>query len=156
MSSRGLSALEKSVAFHRVFGKTVPYDKIMLSGALGVGGRPYTVPDLTSVGRYIISIGDQSYWNARKPEDYWGTLIHEMTHVWQGFNSFFAWGYTLNSLWYQAHKGSGAYRYSKVQWLEWDDYNVEQQAQIVEDWFTDGSKTTDPRWRYIRDNIRNP
>lgn len=156
MASRGLSQLEISVAYHRVFHDTIPYDKIMLSSKLGVGGLPYTVPDVTSIGRYIISIGTDKYWKARKPEQYWATLIHELTHVWQGYNSFFAWNYTFNSLWWQAHKGQGAYRYSKAQWFDWDDYNVEQQAQIVEDWFAAGYKTSDPRWRYIRDNIRNP
>ncbi len=37
---------------------------------------------------------------------------------------------------------------------DWGSYNVEQQASIVEDWFKNGSREDDPRFRYIRDNIR--
>ena len=47
---------------------------------------------------------------------------------------------------------SKAYRYTLGK--RWGQYNVEQQASIVEDWFRKGRKTTDPRYRYIRDNIR--
>lgn len=155
MGLRGLSINERNTAFHQVFGKTLPYDKIMLSGGLGAGNRPFTIPDIGMPGRYIIHIGTDKHWSSRKPSDYYKTLIHELTHVWQGYNSWFAWGYTLDSAWSQVHKQGNAYLYSK-QWLDWDDYNVEQQAQIVEDWYAAGCSTTDPRWKYIRDNIRNP
>ena len=36
----------------------------------------------------------------------------------------------------------------------WDSFGVEEQAQIVEDWFKNGLKSSDPRFHYIRDNIR--
>lgn len=159
MSMRGMSAKEKNIAYWQVFRNTLPYNKIMISGAVGVSNRPYTTPDIGMPGRYIIHIGNENFWSSKSPGEYFATLIHELTHVWQGYNSWFSWGYTLKSVWAQAHKGAGAYRYEPfngVEWRSWNEYNVEQQAQIVEDWFKNGSNDRDPRWRYIRDNIRNP
>jgi hypothetical protein len=36
----------------------------------------------------------------------------------------------------------------------WEDYNVEQQASIVEDWYAGGMSTTAAEYSYIRDIIR--
>jgi hypothetical protein len=59
---------------------------------------------------------------------------------------------------------SSAYSYTVGK--SWGQYNIEQQASIVAHWFTPtnvcfengpcggGMKTTDSRYRYIRDNIR--
>ncbi|MGH9821530.1 MAG: hypothetical protein ACRD43_15305, partial [Pyrinomonadaceae bacterium] len=41
----------------------------------------------------------------------------------------------------------------------WAEYNAEQQAQIVEDWYARGRSTNDreePRFVYIRDHLRHP
>ena len=37
--------------------------------------------------------------------------------------------------------------------LDWDEYNAEQQASIVEDWYWHGQTTTDPLYGYVRDQI---
>lgn len=156
MASRSLMQWEKSMALH-VFQNTVPYDKVMISDGIGAGGRPYTVPDIGSPGKYIIHMGPQAVPGVdalKLSMEHKATLIHELTHVWQGHNGGI--GYVLGSLWSQAKHQNMAYWYSPVQWKDWGDYNVEQQAQIVEDWFKNGSHDRDPRWRYIRDNIRNP
>jgi hypothetical protein len=165
MSSRGLEGWEKTMASF-VFGTTIPYDKVHISGGSGAGGRPFTVPDVSKPGHFIIYLGSQWFWrqimnkekvlSVEQSPTYKATLIHELSHVWQGHNSRFAWGYTLNSVWWQAHKGGGAYRYTDWKWKNWKDYNVEQQAQIVEDWFHNGASDTDPRYRYIRDHILKP
>jgi hypothetical protein len=49
---------------------------------------------------------------------------------------------------------NNAYTYKPGQ--PWDDYNVEQQASIVSDWFADGMRTEDQddRFTYIVNNIR--
>jgi hypothetical protein len=78
--------------------------------------------------------------------------IHELTHVWQSAHSAWAPSFIFNSLWPQAIKGSGAYKYTANG--VWEDYNVEQQASIVEDWFVRGQTLSDPNYPYIRDNIR--
>lgn len=61
--------------------------------------------------------------------------------------------------------GDSAPAYSYTVGKSWEQYNVEQQASIVAHWFTPenicfenepcggGMKTTDSRYRFIRDNI---
>lgn len=64
------------------------------------------------------------------------TLIHELTHVWQGHRHLFAWDYVFSSLWNQCRcgvSGTSAYKYTPGK--QWSEYNPEQQASIVEDWF---------------------
>lgn len=80
------------------------------------------------------------------------TFIHELTHVWQGFN-FGPW-YMLNSLFCQAFMLGFAYDYQPGR--DWDDYNAEQQACIVEDWFQNGMSVADPRFPYVQNKIRAP
>jgi hypothetical protein len=79
-----------------------------------------------------------------------------LTHVWQGEHSSSSWDYVFASMWVQALPGD-AYMYDKKQLRYWDDYNPEQQAQIVEDWFADGMKEgeeEDRRFYYIKKHIR--
>lgn len=143
MGSRLMNEMERRVAW-TVFQHTVPYDHIYLSSGLGAGNRPFTIPDPLSVGDFIIHLG---------PQVTWKTLIHELGHVWQGYNSNLAWGYTLNSLFSQmVCKDAYAYELGD----DWRLYNVEQQASIVEHWFIRGRSSTDPAYRYIRDNILHP
>jgi hypothetical protein len=156
MSTRRLSGPERHQAA-RVFADTIPYDKIALTGTSGVNDRPYTTPngfpwDWES---WDIHWGTQAEWDRKISlygvQYYWDTLIHELTHVWQGHNSAFAPGYIFNSLWHQA-VDSDAYAYTAGQ--PWGDYNAEQQAHLVEDWYHRGCLTSDPLFPYIRDHIR--
>jgi hypothetical protein len=88
------------------------------------------------------------------------TLIHELTHVWQGHYHRFAWSYVLNSLWNQcAYCASSSTAYDYAPGLQWPDYSAEQQAHIVEDWFVNTMGATQPfadmaRLSYILTNIR--
>jgi len=140
MGSRWLTQNEMNTAF-TVFGHTIPYQKIYVTSALGIGNRPYTLPDATKWGYYAINIGSKVTWN---------TLIHELTHVWQGYNTPFAWDYVLNSVFSQA-LSSDAYAYKLG--ADWGDYNVEQQASIVEDWYKRGRSSKDKAFPYIRDYV---
>jgi hypothetical protein len=47
---------------------------------------------------------------------------------------------------------AAAYRYELGK--NWGEYNVEQQAHIVEDWYDKGMKSDDPRYSYIQDFVR--
>lgn len=144
MGQRLMTDSERAVA-RSVFGYTIPYDYIHLSSGLGVGGRPFTIPDPLRWGHYMIYIGSQVTWEV---------LIHELTHVWQGHSSELAWGYTLDSLFNQMVCGNSAYKYKLGN--EWREYNVEQQASIVEDWYKRGRSTQDAAFRYIKDNLWHP
>ncbi len=48
--------------------------------------------------------------------------------------------------------GQDAYAYGLGS--AWDDYNVEQQASIVEDWFAYGMNVSDPFYPFIQDTIQ--
>jgi hypothetical protein len=176
---RHLAEGEKQVALP-VFNYSIPYEKILISDGLGGGDREFTMP--TSVptsrlfnvssddGKYVIHAGD-GYFGMTKLREERNTLIHELTHVWQG--EHWSSPYWVNSAGMQAAWGlaggldkiagydsdgkpSGAYSYDRVDLWDWDDYHAEQQAQIVEDWFKNGMKKNpdeDFRFYYVQRHI---
>jgi hypothetical protein len=156
MAARRLSERERLEAW-KVFRDTIPYDRIAITSTLGFGERPFTLPnpwpwDWES---WDVHFGTEEFWRRTVARFgdlyYWQTLIHELTHVWQGSNAGFPFGYVLNSLWHQAvDKDPYEYRTGGA----WSDYNVEQQAHLVEDWYQLGCREDDPRFPYIRDIIR--
>jgi hypothetical protein len=81
-------------------------------------------------------------------------VIHESTHVWQGIHSAFSWWYVFNSLYNQIKCGDHAYDVDEKNLKTWSTYNVEQQAHLIEDWYSRGSLTTDVCYPFVRDNIR--
>jgi hypothetical protein len=161
---RDLGEKEKTIA-QTVFNNTIPYDKVLISDGLGGGDRPFTLPTSfpatyyfnvsESLGKYVIHAGDGYYGMSHLQEDK-ETLIHELTHVWQGEHSGRSWDYVFGSAWAQA-LSDDAYAYDPVSLDPWDSYNPEQQAKIVEDWFHDGMKEgpeNDRRFYYIKKHIR--
>ena len=78
-----------------------------------------------------------------------------MTHVWQMHVDSWFGAVWFNSLKTQACRQGNAYLYGDGNLNKpWDDFGVEEQAQIVEDWFKNGLRNDDPRFHYIRDNLR--
>jgi outer membrane protein OmpA-like peptidoglycan-associated protein len=149
---RKLNASEVRVA-RRVFKDTIPYDKIRIGDGSGVGGAVWTQAGVAGLD-YVIHGGHRHSvdWSSTKALQ--RLLVHELTHVWQG--EHVGPSYMLESLAHQAWAeatGGSAYAYDAVNYKPWDSYNVEQQADIVEHWFRDGRKPTDPRYRYIRYHI---
>src|SRR5262249_25938295 len=69
------------------------------------------------------------------------TLIHELTHVWQGDydqNMLGEWTVILKSGCSQLGHLTDtdlAYAYDYDPSKQWNEYNVEEQAHIVEDWY---------------------
>jgi len=151
---RSLSRSEKNVA-KSVFGNTINYDMVKVTDTLGFGGAPWTT---NSPPIYTLNVGSSAY-PSLTAKYYKALLIHELTHVWQGQHLV---PFMLNSAAHQTlavinnggkvSSRAAVYRYTPGK--RWGQYNVEQQASIVEDWFRKGRKTTDARYRYIRDNIR--
>lgn len=157
-----------------VFGPTLPVrQRILVTDAAGLDGRAFTIPTslLTTVfginpallaisiaGGYLGSVANAAYlinagadYNALATTEQ-ALLVHEMTHVWQGHNSTFALSYVFSSLLNQGLHGAGAYGYTAGK--AWSSYNAEQQATIVEDWFSTGHSTSSPLYPYISDHIR--
>jgi hypothetical protein len=149
---RALTVQEVALAA-RVFGETLPYGRIFLSPWCGWHGRAFVLP--TGVGRrsrYLIHVGPRGFADALRTPALQATLIHELTHVWQGQHQGWPWRYVCNSLWHQAVRGRRAYDYVLGQ--PWDTYAVEQQAQLVQDWFAAGERPDDPRALYVEHHLR--
>jgi hypothetical protein len=151
---RKLSGAETSLAT-RVFGDSLPsFGRIMITDGLGpIPGydNPYTEEKM---GLFFLNLGPEVYANAIDTSKYYSgygrydaIFIHEMTHVWQYDKGYWV---VLRSLW--ANTAGAGYNYTPG--APWDDYNVEQQAQIVEDWYKAGMSPTDARFVYIDKIIR--
>ncbi|RYX85688.1 hypothetical protein EON83_04945 [bacterium] len=151
----------------RVFGGSLPpANKIILTNLEGLGGRAFTMPGLggniyLNVGSYCL---DHPLTHIEKSYPKPGQLfIHELVHAWQIKNRSFVPGWVCDGLAAQTINTFGsAYKYVADGFKTWSDFNIEQQASIVDDWFggtrAAGQKqmdTTDPYYRYIRDNILN-
>jgi hypothetical protein len=73
------------------------------------------------------------------------------TGVWQYYQGYWV---VLRSIWANSRFGAG-YDYTIGASDPWNDYNVEQQVQLMEDWFDGGTmSTTDDRFVFIEKIIR--
>jgi hypothetical protein len=145
-----------------VFRVSIPYDQIAISDGLGYDNREFTVPTSiwipgfnVDIGKYVIHAGDGYQGLEKDPR----TLIHELTHVWQEVHSRKGWHVLARSLGAQAvygFSGDDAYSYDHKNYLDWDEYNPEQQASIIEHSFMAGAKMTreeDIRFYYVKKYI---
>ncbi|MBI3408202.1 MAG: hypothetical protein HY040_07585 [Planctomycetes bacterium] len=100
--------------------------------------------------KFLLNVGDGFAGMAASKNDK-AVLIHELTHVWQGEHSGWAWSFVFKSAWHQMIKGDDAYSYAldTLPDGKWGDFNVEQQAEIVEHWYINGKLESDPRFRFI-------
>ena len=159
---------------------------VSLAGVGGLLTAPLRVAAGAGVGYglsvvnagYVINVGTRlrpeygggiSYPDLTKTDRLQDLLVHEMTHVWQGKNSVFALSATLGSLAAQctgmaasgtvAGRGA-AYAVTLTSPLAaWGSFNPEQQAWIVEKWFskqTGGKKEDEkaPEFDYIKKYVR--
>jgi hypothetical protein len=160
-AERFLTDAEKNLA-RQVFEETLPYGAIYLSNALGLERRAYTIPHPLHFGSYVIHIGPDAFPDATDSavvmlgQTVDAVFIHELTHVWQGVNRRHAFDYVLDSVYNQLRFGSAAYELNQddVGRKKWSEFNAEQQAMIVENWYVGGMLESDAGFTYIRDNIR--
>ena len=161
---------ESEVAFARqVFEDHLPYDRVHLSDRFFPFNEKtrtaVTAASLSSFAfvrslrSYTIFVGPRVYDEGADGPRFRDTFIHELTHVWQGFHSGLGWEYMVQSMLAQGHailtKGNRNRAYDYKPGKGWDDYNVEQQASIVQGWFRDGMRTEgDKRYAYIVNHIR--
>jgi hypothetical protein len=141
-------------------------DRVLICSPSGFAGMRFTVPGsmiaayaplIPSVGplvtlaavvgglldKYIIFFGRDGYRNALDSLDgqpSGAVFIHELTHVWQGHNNAFPWSYVGNSIAMQCvlGRGQGSHQgaYAYVPGNQWSKYQAEQQAMIVQDWYS--------------------
>ncbi|WP_412750560.1 hypothetical protein [Krasilnikovia sp. M28-CT-15] len=164
----------------RVFRGRVPFDRVLLTNLVGLGGVAFTAPG--PGGAILVNLGE-GYEN---PTTYTGRggsetgkkapgqlLIHELTHAWQIANESFTPEYYCRALPTAVGSAGGdmsAYEYGPP-YDGWRSFGTEAQASIVADWFGgsrnpdgghqrgyppmhDSDKEPNPYFRYIRDNIR--
>ena len=154
-----------------IFGDTLPArTDVVLTNLAGLSGFPFTYP-LTPLSRPI-TINLAGWYEPDPPIDEGPVLFHELTHAWQVERR------VLKEVFlYDAHvlvtEGEEAYLFEPGS--QWSDYNVEQQACIVEAWargatrraaelsddtfkFDSNSRSKlalhSPLFRYINGNIR--
>jgi PKD repeat protein len=142
--ARSMTANEIAEA-QQVFGNSINYAKVRLADATactefvgwiqGLAGerRPFTMG-------YVITITNTGTWNDT-------ILIHELTHVWQYVQD--GMDYVMDSIAEQIDQGQDAYDYGYDNAYDgsggeeelnesngnFDDFNVEQQAQIIEHYY---------------------
>lgn len=160
-AERLLTDAEKDLA-RQVFEETLPYGAIYLSNGLGLGRRAYTIPHPLHLGSYVIHIGPETFPDATNSsiivlgQTADAVFIHELTHVWQGANRRHPFDYIFDSVYHQIRSGSHAYDLNQddVGKKSWGEFNAEQQAMIVENWYVGGRSESDDAFTYIKDNIR--
>jgi hypothetical protein len=177
-----------------VFGNKIPYARVYISdidlgGAVTLGDQFVFVRDgkFQTEDRYCIC-WPAAYTSALSSPAIAGTLIHELTHVWQGAHGVYPAVYMGQSVIAQLDHGirdiirrrewrgwgvhrSTAYKFDPGEiGKNWSQFNVEQQASIVQSWFMKdanwsalygkssvvggNSSPYDPRYPYISDVIR--
>jgi hypothetical protein len=127
---RGLTPEEIAIA-RSVFGDSLDVSQLRVAegGPLGAGGYARTLPGLITFPAGTLSSPPPNF-------DSW--LVHELTHVWQ-----YQRGHTVEALLPPAIAGNPAYAYGDVQGLReahaqgrtFDQFNTEQQADIVADYY---------------------
>ncbi|MEA2176096.1 MAG: hypothetical protein QOD00_3688, partial [Blastocatellia bacterium] len=142
MASRLINQAEIELA-RQVFQDQLPYDKIHFASYYlpNNNGVPVTLASVSSLvpirslRSYTIYFGPEVFRDGAHVPGTRNTLIHELTHVWQGHHSLIAWEYMVDSLLAQGHailtEGNRNRAYDYKPGKVWDDYNVEQQANIV-------------------------
>jgi hypothetical protein len=165
MASRLLKQSEIEFA-RQVFQDQLPYGKVHIASYYlpGNQGVPVTLASVSSIipvaslRNYTIYFGPEVFRDGADQPNIRDTFIHELTHVWQGFHSGLGWEYMIESMIAQGHAvlttgdRNKAYEYKPGR--EWGDYNVEQQALLVQDWFRNGMRDDDERYSYIANRIR--
>ncbi len=190
MKTRLLTPTEIRIA-RTVFSNKIPYDRIYVSdiseGAVTVGdmcvgvrnGKPFS-------GSIYCICWREAFNNPAGSLQIQSVLIHELTHVWQGEHGVYPAVYMAQSIYSQLEFGirdiirsrgwrgwgnhrSTAYEVSPSEiGQNWSYFNVEQQAAIVQSWYTSAAvwsglygssiqggnaSTNDSRYPYIKDVI---
>ncbi len=133
MTVRSLTPGERSL-LRSVFEITIPIDSLSVAtndhnwGGADNSITPGNLPFI-STQIWCADFSDKSVSDSDR-----GTFIHEFTHVWQYYHGITK----LSAIWLAVrHLGdySLAYPYDLSDNDDFTDFNIEQQASIVEDWW---------------------
>ena len=165
LTKRRINKEEEALA-RQVFHDQLPYSNIHIANfylpgnegvAVTVASGTELIP-IKALTDYTIYFGPLVFRDGVQTPETRNTFIHELTHVWQGHHSTFSWHYMVNSMLSQGRAivvhGDRNKAYDFTAGQAWEDYNVEQQANIVESWFAGGMQTDSDLYVYITENIR--
>jgi uncharacterized protein with LGFP repeats len=144
-------------------GTLPPRDRIVVSNAIGAGGKPFTFPRWD--GKIVLNLGDGAADPLTATHGRCTTegqlLVHELTHAWHYHHDPALLRYVTSAVF-----GAGAHPGTNPT-SAWTSYSQEQQAVIVDEWFArhydrnapdsglgSPGATGDVAFRYIRDQIR--
>lgn len=185
ISYRAISDDERAFA-DRIFNGTIDYDRVTLTNLSHGGGRAYTIPVGTAILVNLNTDLDDPMGSAHPGTDYGqpgAVFIHELTHAWQITNNSFLGVLCGMSSNYDYHLKDGETHRTDpddLGWTQkaWGEFNNEQQAHIVDDFYgahvvpgagpngyaLDGgipvtdlngpAALNDPAYPFIRDHIR--
>lgn len=117
-----------------VYGNSLPFHKIVLTDVVGMGGRWFVIPNV--VGEILVNIGESfedplRYTSATYPE-FGQVLMHELGHAWQirhsGSIDFLIEAVPPQITGPEYDPGDGR--------KPWNEYSIEQQAAIVDVWYS--------------------
>jgi len=165
IKSRPLSA-EEAALCRRVFGRTLPVERVLLTNLSGQNGRAFVAPGVD--GKIYCNLGE-AYGNPlRYTNNAYRTpgqvFVHELTHAWQIVHTTFVPGLVCEGILNQAKNTIQGNLYNPgLSGADWSRYNLEQQGSIVDRWFA-GQRGGDlsahrpmdsehPYYRYLRDSI---
>lgn len=141
MKARFLRREERSYA-QSIFGKSIPLDDVLVTDAIGSPVSPVE-PFQSPTGRskYCLSMGKEGFSSCLSVGSQ-RVFVHHLTHVWQRrFTPTRSRPLCSEAASYQLGHS-------------WNQYNPEQQAQLVADWASQGMLNSDPRSAYITNHIR--
>jgi hypothetical protein len=133
MTSRPLTKGEIALA-KSVFGSSIDYDAVYVSDKKFSGFHPEGVAMTPNGNLYMHGCYSDDY--SAESTSYQGLFIHEMTHVWQFQNKILA--PMVEAVKLSVKHGfnyAAAYDYKLDAAKDLLDYNMEQQASIVQDYF---------------------
>jgi hypothetical protein len=135
---RFLNGREKSLLIP-VFGFTLPYEEIWLGRNDMLWGGPDCSITPGTIPIFAVNVWKSDFSIATYTEKW--IFVHEMTHVWQSYHgNNNVW--CAVKLWWKYSDYAGAYDYNLDDNEGLRDYNMEQQASIVADyWFVTENKT---------------
>ncbi|MFE2559986.1 hypothetical protein ACFXGT_28970 [Streptomyces sp. NPDC059352] len=162
--TRELTEEEYNWAGEKVFsGSLPPRDEIVLTDTIGGGDNAFVFPRYD--GKITLNMGAAAFDDPRRYPGVPGEVfIHELVHAWQLHHTSMDLSLMADAFATKVCKATGGdpYEYGAVG-PAFDDFNLEQQGKIVQDWFagrapagTPGTPCdmNSPYFRYINENIR--
>ena len=164
--TRELTAEEYDWANSEVFlGSLPPRDRLVLTDTIGGGNRAFTFPRYD--GKITLNMGDAAFNDPRNyPTGQYGqTFIHELVHACQIQHTNMDITLLADALASKVCEATGDSPYLyEAAGFDYTELNLEQQAQVVSDWFVgfgrSGNHTgfpkdiNSPYFRYVNENVR--